>query len=291
MKSVFDEFSNLWPESNHKSLKAVISDVSFLYYPEEKHLIYFVNNISKVIIIVNKATLQELIFLINKGFEHIVQKNRTDFAQELLVSCLMALKPKAFVSNPIPFFFSGFQDPKTHTPNAENNMQMTINSSGDKSAIIEKFYEFLNSREKLQAISELSLQIADELITNAIFSVPGKNNKTNANNINFPLERPATFFCCYTDYRIIVGCEDQHGAFKKNLFLHYLKLIFNEEKVKPKQNLTGGAGLGFKFLIENSANIYLFCQDSQKSLVGCGLAINSIKSNLSQSKNLHFSFS
>ncbi len=289
MKTLFEEYHNLWPEATHASLKTMMSDVNYLLYPEHKQLLLFVEDVTKVIIIINDASVQDLIFLVNKGFEHIVQRDRKDFAQELLVSALMAAKPKAFVNNPIPFFFSGFQDPKS-TKFLENNLVSSIKSSSEKRLLIEKLYDFLQTSDKLKSVSDVCLQIADELITNAIYASPAAKAKGYAEEVTFTPETQVRFFCCYSEHRVIIGCEDQYGTFKKSLFLHSLKLIFNEEKVKPKKNPNGGAGLGFKYLIENSANIYLFSQENKRSLVACGLDVKRLRDNLSKSKNLHFSF-
>lgn len=289
MKSIFEEFHSLWPESTHASLKNMMVDISFLVYPEQKSFLNSVEDVSKVIIIVNEADIHDLISLVNLGFEHIIQRDRKDFAQELLVSTLMAAKPKAFVSNPIPFFFSGFQDPNS-VKFLENSLVINIKSSREKPALIEDLFKFLQTSSRLKGIADVCLQIADELIMNAIYASSDAKAIGYAKEVTFRPENEPRFFCCYSEYRVIIGCEDQYGTFKKNLFLNSLKLTFEEDKVSPKINPNGGAGIGFKYLIENASNIYLFSKENKRSLVACSMDVKRLRDNLSKAKNLHFSF-
>ena len=292
MRNLFDEFKNLWPATSHAAFKPILSSVSFLYFPADLNKLKFINNRQKVIIVINSATLNDIVGLLSMGFEHIVQNNRVDFAQELLVSGLMACRPESFTKNPIPFFFGGFLEPN-FSERSDLHFMTNISKKADKDHTIESLHSFLQEKKKMMRIKDLIIQIADELIANAISSEFATN--TNAPNITTLKEdtvfsKPVKFFCCHNNSRIIIGCEDQNGTFKKPSFLSFLRRIFSSTMVKANSDESRGAGFGFKYIIENSANIYLYTDENVSSLVACGLSLNGIKENVADSKNFHFSF-
>lgn len=292
MRSLFEEFKNLWPESSHAAIKNILGSVSFLYYPGDVSKIKYITKKQSVIIVVSSATLSEVIVLLNMGFEQIIQNNRIDFAQEILVSGLMAGRPAAFTNNPIPFFFGGFLEPK-FAESSEKNFISTIESYSDKTKTIDRLEEFVQKNKKILRMRDLLMQISDELISNAISSEFANNSI--APNITSlkdktELSKPIKFFCCYNEYRIIVGCEDRHGTFQKASFLKFLRNVFVTNMIRTNTDQTRGAGLGFKYIIENSSNIYLHTDENVSSLVACGLTLKGIKHNISESKNFHFSF-
>lgn len=292
MRSLFDEFKHLWPSSSHAAFKNILSSVAFLYFPGDLSKFKFITKKESVIIVVNSATLSEVVLLLSMGFEQIIQNNRIDFAQELLVSALMASRPAAFTNNPIPFFFGGFVEPK-FTESSDRHFMVNITNYADKNKTIEKLEDFIQTNPKSFQIRDLVIQISDELIANAISSEFSNNSFTpNITSLKDKTEfsKPVKFFCCFNDFRIIVGCEDRNGTFQKAPFLKFLRTIFNSNMIRTNSDQARGAGLGFKYIIENSSNVYLYTDENVSSLVACGLSLKGMKHNLSESKNFHFSF-
>ena len=295
MKSVFSEFSKLWPASGHAALSPLLSKISFFYYPSEKAQILTAKDPQSSIVIFTEGSIKDIIQIAALGFEHCVQMNRPDFAQELLASALMVSRPDSFVKNPIPFFFTGFSPNGANS--TETNMSLAFRRTTDKSYLLERLQTFLGQNPRLQGISDLCIQVADELISNALFSSPVDTNGNslyqgiNRNTeIHLPEGKDATFFSCFSDYRVVVGCEDQFGSFRKNLLMDHLENSFLREKASAREGQSGGAGLGFRYIIENSANFYLYCDRGKRSLVAAGFLLKGLKSNMTADKHFHMGF-
>lgn len=294
MKNLFVEFSHLWPTASHSALEPLLSKISFFSFPEDLAEMKTNSRPQKTIVILNSADIKDTISIVSMGFEHCVQKNRPDFAQELLASAFMLLKPDSFNKNPIPFFFTGFSAQQNMT--TETNMTIPFRKSEDKKYILERFELFLEQNPRLRGIADLCMQVADELIMNALFSAPVDNygvhlfqNYDRTSDIMLNMQSQAKFFSCFSDYRIIVGCEDPYGSFKKETLFKHLHGAFLNEKATVKPEKTGGAGLGLHAIIENSANFYLYCEQGQRSLVAAGFLLQGMKANLMSQKHFHLS--
>lgn len=292
MRNLFSEFSSLWPEASRQSLMPLLSKINFIYYPEEKNQILQTSDPSQTMIILNHGTTHDIMQLLSQGYGHCIQKNRPDFSQELLASALMMLKPDAFKKNPLPFFLTGFS-PATII-STETNMSIPFRRSSDKTYIIERLNAFIAQNKKLSGIADLCIQIADELIMNALYSAPvdSKGNFLYQNidrscEVALKEQDQATFFSCFSDYRIILGCIDQFGSFKKDLFFPHIINCFEYEKSETRSGKFGGAGLGLRYVIENAANFYLHCDANKKSIVAAGLLLQGMRANLSSEKHFH----
>jgi hypothetical protein len=68
-----------------------------------------------------------------------------------------------------------------------------------------------------------------------------------------------------------------------------LEALFLNDKIKPK-NLGASAGMGFKFIIENSGSFYLHCEPGRRSLVACGILLKGLRANLKKEKHTHIRF-
>ena len=250
---------------------------------------------AKCIVVMNSGDMSDVLSLVAMGYQHCIQRKRKDFSAELLASALMVLRPQAFDTNPIPFFFTGFSPAKDASP-TDTHMRMELSKSAEKDGAITKLEGFLRQNTKLSAISELCVQAADELISNALFSAPVRFDGSRlyqevdrTQNVTLPPEKQASFFCCYSDYRVIVGCEDKYGSVNKHLLLDHLEMVFEKDKVRVRNN-SAGAGLGLRYIIENSANFYLYGEKNKRALFACGFVLEGQKANLSPEKHFHLSF-
>jgi hypothetical protein len=295
MKTVFEVYSHLWPQTSHASLKDILSKVGVLNYPEEEEAIRACEERSKFIIVARNAQLKNLIDVLALGFEHCVHFERQDFAEELLAAALMIVRPDAFVRNPIPFFFTGFIEP---TPGlfVEKNLTISFQKTSDKPVVLERLGEFLSQHGRLSRLTDICMQVSDELISNALFSAPIDKNgvhvydgKDRRSEIVMVPNRKPTFFACVSDSRVVVGCEDKYGSLEKEKLMAHLINLFKNERSKAREN-TAGAGLGFKYMIENAASIYIYSESGLKTLVACGFLLKNIRTNLNHHKHLHISF-
>lgn len=297
MKNVFREFAHLWPRSSWDSLEPLLKEIFFLSYPDDADLIRQENlGTRKTIIIIHKATVFEMIELLNLGYSHCVQINRPDFAQELLASCLMSKRPQAFVNDPLPFFFTGFKDPQKH-PYLERQMILPITRSSDKKYLLTRLELFLIQNVRLQSLTDIAIQVADELITNAVFSAPVDYEgaplyaeQLRTIEITLSSNKRARFFAAFSDERLIIGCEDLYGSLRKDFLMDHLRRVFREDQARPRSH-TAGAGLGFKYMIENSTNFYIYSERNTRTLIACGFLLENLRSNRSAQKHIHLSCS
>lgn len=294
MKSVFDEYKQLWPVEALKTLQPLLSQVPVLNLPKDRADIGKVLP-HMVVLVVEKLKLAELITLADMGFEHMVQRQREDFAQELLAASLMVVRPKAFLNNPVPFFLSGFASEKMIS-DPDRNLVMRFTKSTEKKTLLDWLDAFLRRDPRTSTIRDLCLQAADEMITNALFNAPmrpsGKRTfKDLARNseIELPANKSASIFACFTDQRVVLGCEDVFGSLEKSTLLQHLTAMFKDPRAQVNYS-GGGAGLGFRYLLENAANFYVLVQPGVSTVVACGFLLKGLKSNLTTSKHVHLSF-
>lgn len=294
MKSVFSQYKHLWPEDALGSLEPLLSRVPVLELPADKNLLgKMVPHM--VVLVVQKSRLTDIVTLAEMGFEHIVQSEREDFAQELLASSLMTLKPRALLKNPVPFFLSGFASEKM-IKDPDKHLIMRFVKQTEKATLLEWLKAFLDREPRTATIRDLCLQAADEMISNALFNAPvrpsGKRaykdmDRTSA--IELPSNKAATIFACFADQRIVIGCEDAFGSLEKPVLIEHLTNMFKEKSAQISYS-GGGAGLGFRYLLENAANFYVLVDKGKSTLVACGFMLKGLKSNLTTAKHVHLSF-
>lgn len=297
MKKIFAEYSHLWPEASHEALQPLLQDISFLTFPEDQELIRSpAMTPRKIIILIQKATIAEMIELLELGFSHCIQMDRSDFAQELLASCLMSERPQSFIKDPLPFFFTGFKDPQKH-PFLERQMVLPLTRSSDKQYILNRLELFLIQNNRLSGLKDIAIQVGDELISNALFSAPVNyeglpiyENEPRTSEVILPSNKRARFFAAFSDDLLVVGCEDLFGSIRKDLLMSHLSRVFRTGKATPRMQ-TAGAGLGFKYMIENSTNFYVYSERNKRTLVACGFLLENLRANRSAQKHIHLSCS
>ena len=293
MKNLFDTYVHLWPVSSHAQLKPLFSQLDVVHYPGEFTAIASVKKPQSTVVVTKAAKTKDLIDLAYKGFEHFVQQDRDDFYQELLVSGLMALRPKAFSDNPIPFFFTGFAPPQSSKTMSANLVQ-EFKSSKTKTLVIDRLHTFLGQAKYLSRIRDLCVQVADEMITNACFSAPMLANGQRLfqkvdrkSEVVLPGGHSAILFATFTEQKVIIGCQDPFGSLNRAELLAHLRGVYRSEQVTPKD--TAGAGFGMKYMIDNCSSFYAYVEKGQKTLVACSFQVGSLKKNLNDERHLHLS--
>lgn len=294
MKSVFESYHPLWPVESHAALKPLLEKVPVLHWPDDRAI--FKSALPNyVVMVVRGAKLADVVGLAELGFEHIVQEDREDFPQELLASALMTVRPEKFVKNPLPFFFTGFRSAAAEG-STEQNLIVSFNESNEKRGTLSWLENFLDKFPRTGSIRDLCMQSADELFTNAIYNAPIRpsgvrpyKELTRDQEVKLPMDKSAQLFACYSDKRVIIGVTDTFGSLVKESFMEHLRVVLKEGGVTARQG-GGGAGLGFKYLIENSANFYVISNKGVSTLVACGFSLKGLKSNLTMNKHFHMSF-
>lgn len=296
MKTVFKEYHHLWPAKRLEFLEPILDKVFVLHSPREQNLIETMNVPPKDVVIVNDTSpLVDIVRLLEAGFEHCVQQNREDFAQELLTSGFMAQRPEIFNRDPITFFFNGFQSLEDATYGGRH-VKFPFRSSGEKQLLLERLDGFLDNSTAMSSIKDLCLQAADEMISNAIFHAPVKpsgvrlNDKFERNeDVWLPEGKEATLFACFSDQRVIIGCDDPFGSLSRGTLLLQLRSVFKDASTAVRP--TGpSAGIGFKYLVDNCANFYVMSTKGKRTLVATGFLLKGLKANLDAPKHFHLSF-
>lgn len=292
MNSLFDEYASLFPKDRTNVLFPLLSKVQYLRIPEDIGQAKLREKPKTVLIYKDKT--QQIVELMAGGYEHAVCQLREDFPSELLCSALLALKPDSFMRNPLPFFFNGFDPNSELTDRKDNNFTVTFESTDQKDALMEHLVKFWSRKSAVASLEDICLQIADEMFTNIFFNAPvdargmrpfRQQNRTTT--IHLPERYKAKMFSCFSEDKVIIGCEDPFGSIARNEIMFRLESIYTEAMSAPRAH-TAGSGLGLKFLIDNSANFYLFCEKGKKTIFACALLLKGLKANLTASKNIHF---
>lgn len=295
MKSVYDSYPDYWKNFERPELKLMLSSVTCIQFPAEKTQMMAVKDQQRSLVVVHGASMKEVAEIIQLGFEHVLQADRPDFPQELLAATLMAARFDAFVHNPIPFFFTGFREPGG-TKNVETNMAVNFKGTTEKVAIIDTLTKFLSKNPKVEAVRDLCVQAADEMLSNALYSAPvdSAGNRLyqdfdRTTPVSYPPAKQATLFAGFSDYRVVIGVEDPFGSLSKTQFWQHLNTILTEGPLTPRVK-SSGAGLGIRFMIDNSANFYVYSDRKKRTVFACGFLLKGVRANLSTNKHLHCSF-
>lgn len=296
MKTVFKEYHHLWPTKRLEFLEPILNKVFVLHTPREQNLIETLTvSPSEVVVVNDTGSMVDMVRLLETGFEHCVQQTRDDFAQELLTSGFMAQRPEIFQRDPITFFFNGFQSLEDATFGGRH-VKFPFRSSGEKQMLLERLDAFLENSMQMSAIKDLCLQAADEMVSNAIFHAPVKpsgqrvNDKFERNeDVWIPDNKEATLFACFSDQRVIIGCDDPFGSLTRGTLLLQLRSVFKDTatSVRPAGP---SAGIGFKYLVDNCANFYVMSTKGKRTLVACAFLLKGLKANLDAPKHFHLSF-
>lgn len=293
-RNLFESYASLWPNQLHDQLRPFLSQIEVIHMPEDAHRPSAFMRPSQTVVVATHLKTKEMIELALRGFEHFVQRDRDDFAQELLVSGLMAVRPKDFSENPIPFFFTGFQQPKTAS--SSTHLVQEFRGSEDKNVIIDRLHTFLGQHRGVVRLRDICLQVADEMISNACFNAPQLADGRRpfqlvdrSTHVKLPGTIPGIVFATYTDKKLVIGCQDPFGTFNRVEMLTHLRREMRDEKSTPRMG-SGGAGIGLRYMIESSANFYVYGEQGRKTIVACAFKVGSLKENLLDDRHLHFSF-
>ncbi|MBX3032393.1 MAG: hypothetical protein KF865_00585 [Bdellovibrionaceae bacterium] len=291
MKTVFDHYSHIWPGSRLESLKPILKGVYCLHYPAESVFMPEASK-KKSIIIIDGPCDHNFSWFLAKGFEHVIHKEREDFVQELLASALMIVRPETFSKNPLPFFFTGFQAPAEKSQ-GERSLILEFRESREKQEIKEHLGGFFEAIPNLRFVSDLAMQVADEMFSNVLHNapmLPGGNRPyaglPRSEKIVLPAGQKARLFASYSDQRIIVGCEDPFGSLQREPVLNRLVEIYGESH--DGRPVTS-PGLGMKLMIDNAANFYLYAERGAKTLIACAFLVGGKRANMTAAKHIHFS--
>jgi hypothetical protein len=293
MKSLLDAYGSLWAGSE-KKLEPLFKDIVVAHYPEEKAEIEGAaqNQKNMTIIIAEGSPLQELTHLLDIGYSHVVQKKRADFSRELLVTAILIKKPKAFVDNPKHFLLGNMQI--AGGDDGGNTLDVVFQSSSQKNTIIEKLHEFLKSDPALLGLKDIASQVAEELLMNASFSAPINpvnqvrmyQTMDRTRTVDYPANKQGKFFAYSSAERLVIACIDPYGSLQKQAMVSQFHKLYKNDMADMRDG-QGGAGIGLKYILDNSAIFFTMIQPGGYTCVACGFYLKGLKQNLSPQKHIH----
>ena len=294
MRNLFEEFTYLWPPSRQHSLGHLLKNTQVLRLPADLALVGKGQKETTLVVVDPGGKELNPIEYLRQGYEHVLYSARQDFGPELFASCLMSKRPDNFTENPIPYFFHGFS-PGPLEENNDHSFIRSFNTSEEKPFLIAELDNFFKSEKALKNIQDICLQAADEMISNAIYNAPvdafGRHLYQNvARDVDVTLSpgKKIKLFACFNAKKVVIGCEDPFGSLEREIILNRLAEIYAQTQVSPLMS-SAGAGMGLKFMIENSANFYMFCERKKRSIVACTFLLEGRKKNINTNNHLHFS--
>lgn len=288
--SVYDVYQNLWTLTHRAALKPMLQKVQVLRIPTDLELISKVDK-NKTIVVLEKPSIYNSIQILGKGFSHCLAQERDDFPRELIISCLMILRPKALVDSEIPFFL--MNDLSAEGASKENAIILSAKQSSEKNGILNQVGEFLEKYPKAAGMSDLAFEVMDEMFTNAFFNA---SIDTSQMNVDFKIERTVNVklkagseikvFAKCDETSLVIGCVDSFGSLKRKEFLEHMNKVYAAKKTTPQVG-PGGAGLGFRMIVDNSTGIYVFCEQGKRTIVASAFILKGQKYNMNLAKHFH----
>lgn len=293
MKTISEQYGHLWPGSQDK-LAVLFKDIFVLHYPSEQDEIAKcdVKIRHRIIIISEKAMIPNLLQILEAGYSQVVQKNRADFARELLISAILVQRPQTFFEDAMSILLATTQGDGSKVQGKDYSV--VFNSSRQKNQIIQGFSDFLRSENQLMALRDLAIQVAEELLMNAQFSAPTDpvtfkkiyQNTDRSLNVSYPPGKQGKFYSCYSHERLVIACIDPFGSLLKTQLTDHLRKLFAGEMSEVKSS-AGGAGIGLKYILENSGVFYALIKRNTYSCVACAFYLKGMKNNMSPEKHIH----
>jgi hypothetical protein len=290
MKTAYEVCSRYWSPQMLEPHRAGLQQVQILELPDD--LIDFDKiNKDKAIVIMKKASIYNSLQILRRGFAHCLNADRDDLKKELLVSCLMLIRPDSLVESEIPFFFKGFSR-EIDWKSSNSALFLEGRSTRDRTKILASLETFLSQKPQVKSVMDLAIQISDELYTNALYNAPFQTTPEirveRTANIISSADQTIDFFAAFDDDQLFLGCIDSHGSLDREQLMSHLLKSYATNQVQPDLG-NGGAGLGLKMIIDNSANLYIYCEKNRRTVMSCGLLLKGRKFNMAESKHLHIS--
>lgn len=250
---------------------------------------------NRTICVGNKISLDKIFSLFQSiGLQHVVQLDRKGYFREIITTAMIIKKPKQFMTNPIPFFINNFSGDPGYDSQIRKKIYK-LRGTMEKPALLEEISRFIKTDSRTSNYLSQSLLLVDELISNAFFNAPAdatgyKKNTSMPRSREVKIDKEARLFVVHDNEQLLIGCEDLYGSFVRSKLLELLVDVFQGERAHVRSG-RGGAGLGCKMMIENSASFYICVELGVKTLVFCSLPLGMSVSKIeSLSKHIHMSF-
>lgn len=107
-------------------------------------------------------------------------------------------------------------------------------------------------------LSDTSVCVFEEYFMNAVYDAP-----TNCNDLE---KKDSLMVVGTSPQRAVLACEDRYGSFDSKRFLEKLALSHSDKVIQHINKGDGGAGIGNRFILENSSELYISCVEGSRTV-------------------------
>lgn len=225
----------------------------------------------------------EVIRLVHEsGVRHVVQKDSPSFDAEIAVARLMFERPHEFFDDPATAVL-GLPPDDDAAPSSF--LKIESSASEKKTAMLERFENFLAEVPGTRTIRESAVLIADELYTNG-----SKNCWSPFGGLG---EGPAregriTFFARSDGRRLVIGCLDTYGELVLPEVLARIRSCYERGVAESINQGGGGAGIGSFMVFDHCISYYAGVEPGERTVVCAALPLGLSRRELEKlTKNIH----
>lgn len=210
--------------------------------------------------------------LIEGKIKHLIQKSNFNTESDFNCYHLSKMKQADFMKYPLCTIMGEVIQSQENERKLRlfNETVTALYQKHDFLTIFEKHLKDLNVNK---SIFSDSINVMDELFTNAAISAPRiasglvLREKDHAMVQEGDLLKPFEIFMGADAQRIVIGCKDYYGVLDKEIFLGSIRRCFADDLSNVIRFNFGGAGIGAFLVYRSCASIYIGVSKNQETVV------------------------
>lgn len=198
--------------------------------------------------------------LCDKSLNHIIQKNKDHFHEDLWTTGQIVVTPEKYFS----------MGARSLIESSENSYSIEFNEKPHKVKLKEESAHFVGACGN-QGLVQAADVIIEELYMNAMIDAPKEAAKRGIPAYGKPVN---VLQLEKNQNRLVISCADPFGALNINKFLNRMNEVYAKgagEVINLRGQ--GGAGLGCVIMFEHSMSLFLGVQKNRCTRVSCVLPI------------------
>lgn len=259
--------------------------------PKDRKLDHTAVDFGKILLCKRLDTNEVLSYVMDKGFEQVVQEVNPLFDTEILSSLIISRAPEKFFEFPL----SAILNPAQVGPDAEkaaNLLEINYHRSDQKSEVLSKIISAVRKISPRSTLLEDVRLVADELFSNSLYNAPFvAQNKVIERSEKIVLDpaQGGRFLLGADAERVLIVCEDSFGSLDLDSLVVRMKNCLESGKGKMINTGQGGAGIGTYMIFETCVSLYTAVDKSKKTIFACLFPLRSAYRNQPDlGKNIHF---
>lgn len=199
----------------------------------------------------------------------LLSSETSDFPNIKKLAEQVVQSPEEFLDKPLEVLQQSFA-----IQEMERKFQRHFFASSQKNLLVSDVQAWARSMGLSESQMGLVHLIADEHVMNALYNapvdkdgVPIFNSLHRQKSVVLDQRQQAKLIAAASPSRIFVGCTDQYGSLDFSRLLNRLVDCFPAEGLASAREGTGGAGLGFKMMIEQTDLCIIVVQKRRRTSV------------------------